>query len=231
MSILAHKLRRTPQQQVGGGEFSVSFITSGGDTTNSSSYTFTDVDFGTADSTREIFVLMNWASSSSRTMSSASIGGVTATVISGSNATTSGCGIIFAEVPTGASGTISASMSGTCNNLSYGVYRVTNRQSIGNSYTDFASSGNFYSTPLSNSSNTINAGGFALGSYGANTDKTYSSSPYTLDNYNTAPSSENGWIIYVSYINTGSTQTPTQQLSWTPSGTVGIRWGLYAFDS
>ena len=231
MSILAHGLRAAAGNTGGGGEFSVSFITSGGDTTNSSSYTFTDVDFGTADSTREIFVLMNWTSSSSRSISSASIGGVTATVINGSNGTTSGCGMIHAEVPTGASGTISVTMSNTCNSLNYGVYSVTNRQTIGNNYTDVASSANFYPSSVSNSSNTINAGGFALGSYGVNQNKTYSSSPYTLDNYNTAPSSENGWIVYVSYINTGSTQTPTQVLTWTPSGTVGARWGLYAFDS
>ena len=225
--ILSHALRAATVKRE---PLSVTYLTSGSDLANLTIYTLTGIDFGTADSTRQIFVVLNWSSSSTRTLSSATIGGISATRTNQSSATTSGVGCFFATVPTGTSGTISITMSGFCTSVTYGVYSVINRIAT-SAQTDSALGASIsYSSPLSTSANTINANGFALGCYGANQDKTYSSSPYSLDNYNTAGAAENGWQVIVSYVNTGATQTPTQSLSWTPTGGVGIRWGLWAFD-
>jgi len=118
MSILAHKLRRTPQQQVGGGGDEVnvaytSFKTVAGNT--SATKTFTSVDIGTPDADRYVIVALQWVNSfSSVSLSSATINGVSASVTtSRSTVFSTAHAVFFAKVSTGTSVTIVANLSGT----------------------------------------------------------------------------------------------------------------------
>jgi hypothetical protein len=223
--MLNHMLRASA-----GGSLSLTYITSGGSTADQSSYTFSNVSFGDEDLTREIFIPFNWSSTTSRNVSSVTIGGVAASYGNAFSATTSGCRIAFATVPTGTTGDIVINMSGTCTNVGYGVYRVINRVNRGRVPNDSTGTGiSSQSSPLTDTSTTILRGGFGIGVAGVNVNKVYSSNVYTIDNYNTATSSE-GWQIIMSYVNTSSaSSTPTQSISWS-SGTIGVRYGYWAFN-
>lgn len=101
------------------------------DSTSQTTRTISSVDFGTATSTREIFIVTRWSSATSTTISSATIGGVTATISAGFSAGSQGAALIFATVPTGTTGNVVITYSNaTTNTVSY-VYRVTDRTNIG----------------------------------------------------------------------------------------------------
>ncbi len=107
--------------------FDVSFLTRTEDTTDLTNYSFPSQPFGADSQTRRIVACVNWTGNgAARTISSATIGGVTATIHidqSGTSATL-GCGIISAIVPAGSSGTIAINMSGACLRMVIGTYRV-----------------------------------------------------------------------------------------------------------
>jgi len=95
--------------------------------TSSTTFSFTSLSFGTPHTTREIFVSISFWNAASRSVSSASIGGVSATVLYTLYARNCGVALIRASVPTGATGTVSITMNGSTNNCSIAVYRVVNR--------------------------------------------------------------------------------------------------------
>lgn len=97
------------------------------DGSNTSNYSHTGVSFGVASSGRYLYFLAGGQSSSAatRTISSATIGGVTATVLAEIGDSGSGndthCALIAAAVPTGTSGTVAINYSGSAlNNAIYG---------------------------------------------------------------------------------------------------------------
>lgn len=96
------------------------------DTSNATNYSHTGVSFGVASSGRYLYFLAGGQSSATttRTISSATIGGVTATVlaeIGDSGFGDTHCALIAAAVPTGTSGTVAINYSGSClNNAIYG---------------------------------------------------------------------------------------------------------------
>ena len=227
MSITSHKLRRTPQQQVGG-DLEVNHVTSGANLDSISSYTFSNVDIGSADSTRQVFVLINMQNP--RSVSSATIGGVSATQLSGAQGVTASRAGFFAEVPTGTTANVVINTSSSGSYLLYTVYSVINRSSTATEF-DFDSAANFFNTPLDRTS-TVPANGFFLGVYGSLEDKTFSSSPATFDDYNTDGSAGGVWQVSVSYIDTtGSQSDVSQSLSWTPTDSSGIGYALWSFAS
>jgi hypothetical protein len=96
------------------------------------SQSFTDVGFGAEDTTRRIYVMVSFiAASGTVTVDSATIGGVSATLVSSSTASTSvrGSGLFAVDLPTGASGTVSFVFSGSLSTAAQRayVYRVTNQ--------------------------------------------------------------------------------------------------------
>lgn len=214
------------------GLFNLSYITCDGSTSGATTYTFNTISLGDANTSREIFIIVNWTTTAARTLSSATIGGVTATIASQANGTTSGEGCIFASVPTGTTGTIVFTLSGAATRVHFSVFRVVNRINKGQTSTNnYANSSLSYTSPLTQSV-VVPARGFSIGQYSANTDITGSvaSSPFTLNAINTTVSSASNWGIIVSYKElTGAQQTVNQQLTWS-SGTVGFRWGIYAFN-
>lgn len=95
---------------------SVDFIDSDGSATDSSSYSFTDFNFGLAHPSRDIIIAVGQRSTSgTRQVTALTIGGVSATRIfqlrwnSNQNEIT----FWYARVPTGASGTVAVSLDGT----------------------------------------------------------------------------------------------------------------------
>lgn len=108
------------------------FIGVRGSSSNTTTYNFSSVSIGAAHPKRRVFLCIVWRSSTGagRTVSSATINGVSATVHAATS--TSGQGneegtnIISAPVPTGTSVNVSITMSGECFDLDFGVYRATN---------------------------------------------------------------------------------------------------------
>lgn len=96
--------------------------------TNLTSYTFTAVPISTASAYRRVLVLINGTGSASgRTLSSVTIGGVTATshVINVSSSTYSSR-MVSALVPTGTTADIVITYSGSMNDCSIGVWALYN---------------------------------------------------------------------------------------------------------
>lgn len=96
--------------------------------TNATTYTFSAVDIGAADTNRMVVVAIATSSnaSSTRTVSSATIGGVSATVnvqVSAAAASFRSAHIISAVVPTGTTGDVVITMSGTMARMAIAVYR------------------------------------------------------------------------------------------------------------
>ncbi|RWO22809.1 hypothetical protein [Mesorhizobium sp.] len=118
------------------------------ETSGLTTYTFLAEDFGVPSSTREIFVTINVAAGVvTRSVSSATIGGIAATIRSQAGVSdlvdqSITSGIISAVVPSGTSGTIAVTLTGTGNMCVIGVYRVTRRTSLVDTGTDTYSGGN-----------------------------------------------------------------------------------------
>lgn len=198
---------------------------------NLTTYTFNNVDFGQPSASREIFVVVGWGTTTTtKTLNSATIGGVTASLESGAGNSASGVRCIRASVPTGTTGTISITMSGTCTNMGAGVYRVI-RRNRNTGETDFSSAAAAgASSPISTTDLTINGRGFGLGYYGTSNDKVYSSNVFTINEYVTALSAESAWAVRMSYVNTSANSTtPTQSITFA-SGTSSYRNGYWTFD-
>jgi hypothetical protein len=154
--------------QHGGASFSVSFLGSNASTSAGSSQSFAGESLGTAASSREIFVAVSWiAGSVARTLSSGTIGGVSATIrvqdgLSDGFGHSLGAAVISAAVPTGATGTISLSFSGSVDACAIGKYRVLNRTSIFHTASNTASNG----SPATNSvSINVGSGGAIIAAY------------------------------------------------------------------
>jgi hypothetical protein len=124
---------------------------------------FTNVDFGAEDSTRRIYVFVLARASSTRSLSSMTIGGVSATFFIGNSSNSLGPYAVYAaDVPTGTSGTVSVTFNGAVNTTIISVYRVLNQTTaIGSVVVDSAASLGLTVTSRSLSIAT-DARGFAL---------------------------------------------------------------------
>jgi len=123
-SFLSH--RRKAFRGGAGGITAFSFLSGYQDTSNATTYTYSSIDLGDADSARYIYVTFGHRSGGSgQTIASASIGGQTATIevqqYSGSG---DNCGIFSAHVPSGTTGDIVITLSGSAVRSGIGVYRV-----------------------------------------------------------------------------------------------------------
>lgn len=85
-------------------------------------HTFTGVNFGPPRSDRIIGVISHFRSASSITHTSATIGGISATVATSRPATTVGSAIFYATVPSGISGNVSITMSSTVTQRSITIF-------------------------------------------------------------------------------------------------------------
>lgn len=106
---------------------SISFIGSASSNTDLSVYTFSAQSLGAAASDRKIIVGIGWSSATAQTLSSVTIGGVTATIIGQIESSGSSSGpsaLVIAAVPTGATGDVVVTLSGGVQRLGIGIFRV-----------------------------------------------------------------------------------------------------------
>jgi hypothetical protein len=108
---------------------SFSFVQSQTSDANATTYTITGVDFGAADSNRRVVIgFASRSGNAGHSVSSATIGGITATVLAQHTANVGGgyslVALIAADVPTGASGTVAVTLSSGAVRAAFGVYRM-----------------------------------------------------------------------------------------------------------
>ncbi len=112
----------------------VSYIGGAEDVTNASSYSLVGTSIGTAAADRVVFVAAHWGGVFDTALSSATIGGIAATIniaVSGDGGTNRMVAIFSAAVPTGTTATIALTMSGSTNRMHIEVYAVTGFSSVG----------------------------------------------------------------------------------------------------
>jgi hypothetical protein len=130
-------------------------------TPDQSSYTFSSQSFGAAPGsgeTRYIAVAFGGASTANRTISSVTIGGVTATQVVKRDGITTAVGIFIAAVPTGTTGTVEIVFSSTMVGCGILVARIINPAN----HLGFATASAAHSSGVVNLSLNIPVGGAAM---------------------------------------------------------------------
>lgn len=143
-------------------------------TTNTTTYTFASSDLGVASADRRVIVGAHMYGGTSRSLSSATINGVSATILTTNTATTGNVVLIIANVTSGTTGDIVLTWSGSCAGSAVTVWYATGLSSD----TPVATAANISSSaPTSGSLSTVD-GGFAVGvatcRYGDGTTRTHS---------------------------------------------------------
>lgn len=96
----------------GGGSLTGLFLQGASDISDLTTYTFATQNLGTASSDRVIFAVVSGRQSSARTISSVTIGGVTATEVGTRGSSQNPLGIWSAAVPSGTTGDVVVTFSG-----------------------------------------------------------------------------------------------------------------------
>lgn len=100
----------------------VSYRTSTSSNTNGTSFTFSSQDIGTAAADRRVVVCITSAGSGAPSLSSLTVGGVTATTLRLFQATGRSCSFLIASVPTGTTGDVVATYSSTQDRCGIGIW-------------------------------------------------------------------------------------------------------------
>jgi len=132
------------------------FLQATGDTSDTTTYTFAAQDFGAEDATRTIAVVITARSATAQSVSSVSIGGVTATLVTTTTGDASVAAIAYAAVPTGATGAVVVTFSGSMVRCAIGLYRL-----VGGSVTATGASGETSATVTAAAGGCVVAGGYA----------------------------------------------------------------------
>lgn len=167
MGIIAASGGATPVPEI-------SFRAAYSNPTNATTYTFAATDIGAAPAegeTREVFYSVEWyqGAVATRTLSSATIGGVAATITTQhNNGVLQAMTVIRAIVPTGTTADVVLTFSNTVFSCSIAAYRVMNRVNVGTG--TIVSNAVFPSVSTSGTITGIDipAGGFALSVAGWN---------------------------------------------------------------
>lgn len=147
----------------------LSFLQHTEDTGNVTTYNFAGVNIGTAAADRYVFVAVVHSSSAgtARTISSATIGGISATIVANqagvAHAQGLGAAVIWAAVPTGTTATISITLSGGGGSCNIATYRVTGLVSATEHHSQtaaLATTGGLLSLSLN-----VPANGFVIAAY------------------------------------------------------------------
>jgi hypothetical protein len=152
MGFLAEKL----MAPAGGIPFEGAYVTTDENTLNASSYSFTSQSFGAADTNRLVVVTVTALGLADRTLNSATIGGVSAAIHYQHSADRAIVAIISAEVPTGATGTVALTFSGTCLACKIGIWRLV----VGNKSPTHGAASTGTTDP--SLSATVNSGGLGI---------------------------------------------------------------------
>lgn len=114
----------------GGGPPELTFVGSTEDSSDLTTYTFTNHAIGADDATRRVVCVAHWSDAvATSNMSSATIGGNAATIHANPSATTNGCAIFSLLVPAGTTATITFTLSAAADRAYLAVYRGINETS------------------------------------------------------------------------------------------------------
>jgi hypothetical protein len=103
---------------------SLSYIGNNSQTSSATSHTFSAQSIGAAATGRRVVVAFSCYSASSGTLSSATIAGVSATIVVQGTGTTTIAGLIIAQVDSGTTGDLVLNWSSSNQNVAIAVYRV-----------------------------------------------------------------------------------------------------------
>lgn len=122
--MLSHALRASSVKP------SITYNGSASNDTNITTYTFTSVSIGTAATNRIVMVAVTSSSGTpARTITSATIAGVSATVLDVNTSFTNRTAFIYANIPTGTTATIVVTFSGAMTRCAVGSYSLYNLKS------------------------------------------------------------------------------------------------------
>lgn len=124
---------RRPAPPPSGGPVAIVFANSYPDTTDQTTYTFSSAAIGTASADRIVIVVIGSRANSARSISSVTIAGIAATVIATANNTGGGADIVAiyaAAVPSGTTGNVVITFSGTMLRCGIGTYAMTGASSV-----------------------------------------------------------------------------------------------------
>jgi hypothetical protein len=125
---------------------------------NLTTFTADDQDFGTPASNRYIFVAVYGGGTGTRSITSLTVGGVSASRLVGTGNSTTFCDIWVAAVPTGATGTVVVTYSDTLSNMGFALYAAYGLKSVTPVATDSAAT-----TDVASCNVAAAKGGFILG--------------------------------------------------------------------
>lgn len=109
---------------------SLSYQSSNNTNTSATSHTFTSQSIGAEGANRAIVVVVGYYTGASATLSSATIGGTSATITNQVLGTSNGSAIIIAAVSSGTTATIVLNWSANAQGISVAVYRVVDLVSV-----------------------------------------------------------------------------------------------------
>lgn len=148
--------------QASDGSLALSYTDSFTSTTSGSSFTSGSEDIGNADASRRVIVAVVWSTSTSspKTLSSATIGGLSATIHQQIAPNGIRSALISRKVPSGLTAVCSVTLSGSVSNCSMFFYRLVNESSSSpyDTASDITLSGSTLSANLSIPSNGVAIG-------------------------------------------------------------------------
>lgn len=146
----------TGSTSVSVGPFTLTYLTSDNSDNNASGYTFSGINFGSAAANRLIIVAVHNSGPSGKSLSSITIGGVTGTIVKNQTSGFAGVAIAQALVPSGTSGTVVVTLSGSNESCGIGVWSViTNTQ--GAQFTGASTGGSSIAATVPSSGGAITA--------------------------------------------------------------------------
>lgn len=199
--------------------------------TDLANYTFSGVNFGSAADNREIFVVAQVRHTTTGTIDSITIGGVSATV---NSYTSPSPPIKFlvarAVVPTGTSGTIeinTSQVATSCTVFVFSVTRATPNATLTDSVSTAAASG---ATSYSTSSLTTNAGGVSFGLISKGATGTYTYSGVGVVSVPEITGTDTTQVLgcwYTDNTQSSVSVTPSISLTWVTSTAYGVYGAAY----
>lgn len=127
--ILAFPLYTPAFNAVAGRSTTVTATDSAFSVTNLTTYTFTAMSLGTASENRYILVGISARSGTAETISTVTVGGISATQVIDFQDSTSNAGLFIAAVPTGATGNVVVTFTGAMVRAAVGLWAVTGLRS------------------------------------------------------------------------------------------------------
>ena len=185
-------------------------------TVGGTTISFTSVAFGAENSTRRIYVVVLARAASFRTVSSVTIGGVSATLFLNNPSTSLGPFAVFgADVPTGTSGTVNVTFSGLVDTTVISVYQVLNQSTAINSVVVGSSATTIFSVTSVSRTIDTSALGFVLVGLNLSTARSLTTTNWTVDY-------ETGTTQLQTGLGVSSGSSTTYSASWTSTANTGV---------